>query len=96
MVEESKNKLRFAPLVRVSTESQEKRGSSLEVQAKALKQAVKTLGGTIPKNCEEYFGQEYATANYERQILDKLLSDVYFRPACVYQNKFPHEYLKRG
>ncbi len=68
-------KLRFAPLIRVSTESQEKRGHSLEVQTKTLTQAVISLGGIIPENCWEYSGQEHATTDYEREKFTNLLRD---------------------
>lgn len=47
-----KNKpLRFAGLVRVSTEGQKEKGSSLESQTQRIKEWVKDLGGVIPKNC---------------------------------------------
>ena len=67
--------MRFAPLIRVSTESQERRGHSLEVQTKTLTKAVSSLGGIIPDDCWEYSGQEHATSNYERQKFTKLLHD---------------------
>jgi hypothetical protein len=35
-----KSKLRFAPLIRVSTESQEKTGESLRTQKKQIEEAV--------------------------------------------------------
>jgi site-specific DNA recombinase len=73
--------LRFAPLIRVSTESQERRGHSLEVQTKTLTKAVSSLGGIIPEDCWEYSGQEHATKDHERQKFTKLLYD------CQ-QNKF--------
>ena len=69
------DKLRFAPLIRVSTESQEKRGQSLEVQTKTLTKAVSSLGGMIPEDCWEYSGQEHATTDHERQKFTKLLHD---------------------
>jgi DNA invertase Pin-like site-specific DNA recombinase len=75
------DKLRFAPLIRVSTESQERRGHSLEVQTKTLTNAVNSLGGIIPDDCWEYSGQEHATTDHERQKFTKLLYD------CQ-QNKF--------
>jgi DNA invertase Pin-like site-specific DNA recombinase len=69
-------KLRFAPLIRVSTELQEKTGESLRTQRKQIEDAVDALGGTIPKSCWQYSGQEHATAGWEREKLDKLLKDA--------------------
>ena len=68
-------KLRFAPLIRVSTESQERRGQSLDVQKQALVQAVESMKGIIPDDCWEYSGQEHATNAYERKKFNKLLLD---------------------
>ena len=70
-----KTKLRFAPLVRVSTEKQEKQGESLNTQKKQIQEYVKTLTGVIPKVCWKYSGQEHATPDQERQNLDRLLED---------------------
>ena len=67
--------LRFAPIVRVSTEQQEKQGESLKTQTVQISQYVKSLNGTIPKHCWQYSGQEHATPGQERTRLDKLLSD---------------------
>jgi site-specific DNA recombinase len=66
--------LRFAPLIRVSTEQQEKK-ESLRTQTEQIKQYVKSLDGTIPDNCWVYSGQEHATPDQERKKLDKLLAD---------------------
>ncbi|MGI9570075.1 MAG: recombinase family protein [Desulfobulbia bacterium] len=68
-------KVRFAPLVRVSTESQERRGQSLLVQKESLVKAVETLRGVIPDDCWEYSGQEHATSTFERQKFTKLMRD---------------------
>jgi site-specific DNA recombinase len=68
-------KLRFAPLIRVSTEKQEKQGESLETQKKQIQQYVKNLDGYIPDCCWKYSGQEHATEGYERKNLDQLLKD---------------------
>lgn len=68
-----KKRLRFAPLVRVSTEKQEKRGESLNTQRSDLESDIKSMGGTIYK---WYAGQEHATPNSERKILDALLEDA--------------------
>ena len=66
-------RLRFAPLVRVSTEKQEKRGESLNTQRKQLKQAINNLNGTIYR---WYTGQEHATPDNERKILNDLIDDA--------------------
>jgi len=68
-------KLRFAPVVRVSTEKQEERGESLNVQTKQIRQYVKSLNGVVPEYCWKYKGQEHATASHERALLDQLLAD---------------------
>jgi hypothetical protein len=69
-------RLRFAPLIRVSTEDQEKQGESLKSQEKEIRQYVKFLKGTIPEQCWQYCGQEHATPDYERKklILPKTFS----------------------
>jgi hypothetical protein len=40
--------LRFAPIIRVSTEKQEKKGESLRTQTKQVKDYVNYLKGVIP------------------------------------------------
>ncbi len=45
--------LRFAPLVRVSTEQQEKMGESLKTQKAQIEQAVKALGGVLIPSMKE-------------------------------------------
>ncbi len=73
----SKRKLRFAPLIRVSGEEQERKGESLRTQRAQIEQAVHTLGGMIPpKLAHKYSGQEHGTPGYERQKLDQLLKDA--------------------
>ncbi len=67
--------MRFAPLIRVSTEGQKEKGESLRTQTEQIRQYVKSLGGEIPDNCWQYSGQEHATPEYERQLLEKLLKD---------------------
>lgn len=67
--------LRFAPLIRVSTEKQKKKGEFLAVQRKQLEQSIKSLGGIIP-NDKWYAGQEHATPDQERKILDQLMEDA--------------------
>ena len=71
----SSKQLRFAPLIRVSTEKQEQQGESLNSQKKQILQAVDYLNGTIPKRCWKYSGQEHATPDQERQKLTQLLED---------------------
>ncbi len=65
--------MRFCPLIRVSTEAQEKKGESLKTQKKQIIQAVEILKGIIPKHCWKYSGQEHATPQMDRQKLDMLL-----------------------
>lgn len=71
----SHKELRFAPLIRVSTEQQEKKGESLRTQKEQILSYVKRLGGIIPDSCWQYSGQEHATPGQDRQLLDKLLED---------------------
>ena len=66
-------KILFAPLVRVSTEAQERQGESLRVQKDHLTQAIETLGGEVYRWFE---GQEHATPDYERGILEQLMADA--------------------
>jgi len=68
-------KLRFAPIVRVSTEQQKKKGESLLTQKTQIKKYIESLGGVIPDVCWQYCGQESATPLHERQLLDQLLMD---------------------
>jgi site-specific DNA recombinase len=65
--------LRFAPLIRVSTEGQEDKKQSLLDQTAAIKQYVQFLGGTIVG--WQYCGQEHSTPDHERKKLDQLLAD---------------------
>jgi len=66
-------KLRFAALVRVSTERQGKRGESLRTQKKNILQAVEYHDGEV---VEWYEGQEHATEGYERKLFGQLLRDA--------------------
>ncbi|HEA66901.1 MAG TPA: hypothetical protein ENI07_08800 [Desulfobacterales bacterium] len=68
-------KLKFAPLIRVSTETQEKQGESLRTQKKQIQGYVKNLNGVIPESCWQYSGQESATEGHERKKLEQLLTD---------------------
>lgn len=71
------DKIRFAPLIRVSTEKQEDRGASLASQKRAIIKAVSLVdGGYIPDHCWVYSGQEHATPDYERQIFAQLMADA--------------------
>jgi hypothetical protein len=77
--------LRFAPLIRVSTEAQEKRGESLAIQAEQVRRWVHELGGTVPKTIEKkYTAQEHATPEAERKILEHLLATVLYCGHCGY------------
>lgn len=70
--------IRFAPLARVSSESQKKKGSSLTVQKEQITDFVDMLGGIISKTCWKYSGQESALPSIEkeRKLLDQLLEDA--------------------
>lgn len=65
--------IRFAPLVRVSTEKQEKQGESLLTQRKSLQRDIERLGGKV---VDWYGGQEHATPGYERAEVDRLIADA--------------------
>ncbi len=67
---------RFAPLIRVSTESQEQKGESLKTQETQIRSYVKALDGIIIDDFSKYCGQEHGTENYDREKLDLLLSDA--------------------
>jgi len=68
--------IKFAPLIRVSTEQQEQKGESLYTQKEQIENYVSQLGGVVPDICWSYSGQEHATPNQERVKLDKLLQDA--------------------
>src|SRR5438128_751220 len=65
-------KIRFAALIRVSTEKQEKQGESLRTQRSQVQESVNQIGGTV---AEWYGGQEHATEGWEKKELDRLLRD---------------------
>lgn len=71
--DDQQKRLRFAPLIRVSTEKQKKQGESLRTQRKHLDEAIKSLGGVI---VHWYAGQEHATPEQERKILEEFIEDV--------------------
>jgi DNA invertase Pin-like site-specific DNA recombinase len=68
--------LRFATLVRVSTEHQEQQGESLHTQRKSNERDVERVGGTIVAS---YGGQEHATPGWEHAEVDRLLADARYR-----------------
>lgn len=70
---ESNKPTRFAGLIRVSTEKQEKQGESLLTQRKSLEKDVEQLGGKI---VAWYGGQEHATLGWERGEVDRLIADA--------------------
>src|SRR5262249_17190786 len=65
--------LRFAGLIRVSGEKQEKKGESLATQRASNARDVVDLGGTI---VEVYGGQEHATPGWEKKEVDRLIRDA--------------------
>jgi DNA invertase Pin-like site-specific DNA recombinase len=69
----SNESIRFAALIRVSTERQAAQGESLRTQDTQIASAVESLGGVITKR---YAGQEHATASWERKQVEQLLRDA--------------------
>jgi DNA invertase Pin-like site-specific DNA recombinase len=65
--------LRFAALVRVSTEKQERQGESLRSQLKNNQSDIDRLGGAV---VGWYGGQEHATPGWEKEEVDRLLADA--------------------
>jgi len=88
-------KLRFAALVRVSGEVQAKKGESLRTQRTQLEADIKTLGGTAHR---WYAGQEHATVDEERRILDRLLEDAqkdrFDAVICTDQSRWARDNVK--
>src|SRR5262245_17921410 len=64
--------LRFAALVRVSTEKQEEQGESLKTQRTYNARDVERLEASI---VDWYGGQEHATEGWEKAEVDRLVSD---------------------
>lgn len=64
--------LRFAPIIRVSTPGKQEK-TSPAVQKEQIELFVKFLEGSIAT--WEYCGQEHATPDHERELLDALLRD---------------------
>jgi DNA invertase Pin-like site-specific DNA recombinase len=69
----SNKQLRFAAMVRVSSERQEKQGESLLTQRHSIERDVDKLGGKI---FGWYGGQEHATPGWERKEVDRLIADA--------------------
>lgn len=64
--------MRFASLIRVSTEKQKQRGESLNIQRASNERNVAYLGGHI---VAAYGGQEHATPGWEKAEVNRLISD---------------------
>jgi len=71
-----KKKLRFAALIRVSTERQSKNGESLSTQEKQIRDAVKNKYNGKLLEEHIYKGQEHSGPGFEREILNRLLNDA--------------------
>jgi len=65
--------IRFAALIRVSSEKQEKEGESLRTQRTDIDAVVPQLGGRV---AGWYGGQEHATPGWEKKEIDRLLADA--------------------
>ncbi len=65
--------LRFAALIRVSTETQQKKGESLRTQQGQASVDIPSLGGKI---AGWYGGQEHATPGHETREVDRLVADA--------------------
>jgi DNA invertase Pin-like site-specific DNA recombinase len=74
---DARTPIRFAALVRVSTERQEQRGESLAVQRKAIEQEVERLNGKV---VTWYGGQESATPGKEKKLVGQLVTDAQKQP----------------
>jgi len=66
----AKKKLRFAALIRVSTDKQEKQGESLRTQRRDQEQAIKVCEGVV---AEWFGGQEHATPGWEHSEVERLI-----------------------
>jgi len=64
--------IRFAALIRVSTEQQEDQNESLLCQTDHINDAVKRIGKIV----EWYGGAEHATAGHEKKEIERLLKDA--------------------
>ena len=69
--------LQFAPIVKLSTEGQARKGESMKTRRRQIEKDVKRCGGVIQdKFWDLYCGQEHASENEERRKLDRLLRDA--------------------
>ncbi len=75
-----KSLLRFAALIRVSTEKQQAQGESLRTQKQQIEQTVEVLGGEV---VAWFGGQEHATPGWEHGEVDRLLEYCERRPRQV-------------
>lgn len=64
--------MKIAMLIRVSTEQQEKHGESLANQESVLRKNIEIL----ESECIPYIGQEHATPDNNRQLLNMLMNDA--------------------
>jgi DNA invertase Pin-like site-specific DNA recombinase len=65
--------LRFAALMRVSSERQETEGESLRTQHTHIERDVGILGGRV---IHWYGGQEHGTPGYEKKQVDRMIADA--------------------
>lgn len=65
--------LRFAKLIRVSTDRQEDKGESLKNQSRDIDSAAQSVGGKV---VETYGGSEHGTPGWEKKEVDRLLRDA--------------------
>lgn len=72
-IDDNSTGLRFAGLVRVSTELQGRKGESLKTQRKRIESCVKLLDGSV---VQWYEGQEHSSKGFDRPNFDKLLADA--------------------
>jgi len=70
-----KQSLRFAALIRVSTEKQERCGESLKTQESRIRKEVENREGILIEECI-YKGQEHSTPGCERELFERLLHDA--------------------
>src|SRR5688572_4268461 len=87
--------LRFAALVRVSTEKQERHGQSLKTQTEDNQRSVRTICGNI---VAWYGGHEHGTPGYEKKEVDRLLHDatrgIFDAVIVAYADRWSRDNLK--
>jgi DNA invertase Pin-like site-specific DNA recombinase len=87
--------LRFASLVRVSTDRQSVQGESLHTQTKGNARDVERLEGTIVAT---YGGAEHATPGWEKAEVDRLLADaakgLWDAVICQYADRWSRDNAK--